>query len=51
MTSLNKKKRKCKNSFWDRGCEKGSWYKMKRIAMYHKKDRVRNKKLCEITDE
>ena len=38
MTSVSKKN-KCKRTFYDRGGEKGHISKIKRIAMYHKKDR------------
>lgn len=38
MTSLNKKK-KCKRTLLDRGGEKGHFFKLKRDAIYHKKDR------------
>ena len=49
MTSLNKK-RKCKHSFFDRGGEKCKCIKFKRVAIFHKKDRVRNKKACQELD-
>ena len=42
MTSFNKKQ-KCKRTLLDRGGEKGSFFKMKRDAMYHKKDRKNGK--------
>lgn len=45
MTSIAKKK-KCTRTILDRGGEKGSIFKLKREAMYHKKDRVSNKKAC-----
>lgn len=45
MTSLNKKK-KCKRTLLDRGGEKGPLFWLKRSAMYHKKNRVANKKMC-----
>lgn len=45
MTSLNKK-RKCKNTYLYRGGEK-LYCKMKRYAIFHKRDRVRNKKACQ----
>lgn len=45
MASENKK-RKCHNTLLDRGGEKGKLFKLKRDAMYHKKDRVANKKAC-----
>lgn len=45
MTSLAKKK-KCKRTLLDRGGEKGRIFKLKRDAIYHKKDRVSNKKAC-----
>lgn len=44
MTSLSKKK-KCKNTLYDRGGEKGKIHYMKRTAIYHKKDRVNNNKV------
>ena len=45
MTSINKKK-KCRHTLLDRGGEKGHLFKLKREAMYHKKDRQANKKMC-----
>lgn len=45
MTSISKKK-KCTRTLLDRGGEKGSIFKLKREAMYHKKDRVNNKRIC-----
>ena len=45
MASENKK-RKCHNTLLDRGGEKGKLFKLKHHAMYHKKDRVANKKAC-----
>jgi len=45
MTSIAKKK-KCTRTLLDRGGEKGHLFKLKRNAMYHKKDRVNNKKAC-----
>ena len=45
MTSLNKKK-KCSHTALDRGGQKGSLFRLKRHAMYHKKDRVAGKKLA-----
>ena len=45
MTSVAKKK-KCKRTLLDRGGEKGPIFRLKRDAMYHKKERVYNKKLC-----
>ena len=38
------KKRKCHNTKYDRGGEKGKLHYMKGYAMYHKKDRVAAKK-------
>lgn len=38
------KKRKCKNTRYDRGGEKGKIHRLKRYAMYHKKDRVESNK-------
>ena len=45
MTSIAKKK-KCTRTLLDRGGEKGHIFKLKREAMYHKKDRMSNKKAC-----
>lgn len=45
MTSISKKK-KCTRTLLDRGGEKGSIFKLKRETMYHKKDRVNNKRTC-----
>ena len=39
MTALNKK-RKCRNTLYDRGGEKGKYQKDKGFIMFHKKDRV-----------
>ena len=50
MTSLNKKK-KAHNTLYDRGGEKGKFHKFKRNAMYHKKDRIKNKNLCKKYEE
>jgi hypothetical protein len=36
------KKRKCKNTRYDRGGEKGKIHYLKGYAMYHKKERVAN---------
>ena len=49
MTSINKKN-KCKKTLYDRGGEKGKIHKLKRFAMFHKKDRVANKKECEVEE-
>lgn len=38
------KKRKCHNTLYDRGGEKGKIHRLKRYAMYHKKNRVANNK-------
>ena len=46
MTSIAKKN-KCKRTLLDRGGEKGKLIKMKRDAMYHKKDRIKNKHDCQ----
>ena len=43
MTSSSKK-RKCHNTIYDRGGEKGRIHYLKGYAMYHKKDRVAIKK-------
>ena len=40
------KRRKCRNTLLDRGGEKGKLFRLKRDAMYHKKDRNYNKKMC-----
>ena len=45
MTSIAKKK-KCRRTGLDRGGEKGKIFRLKRDAMYHKKERIANKKLC-----
>ncbi len=45
MTSIAKKK-KCTRTLLDRGGEKGHLFKLKRYAMYHKKDRMSNKRAC-----
>ena len=45
MTSIAKKK-KCTRTLLDRGGVKGPIFKLKRNAMYHKKDRMGNKKAC-----
>lgn len=45
MTSVAKK-RKCRNTLLDRGGEKGKCFRLKRCAMYHKKDRVAMRKTC-----
>lgn len=50
MTSVNKK-RKCRNTRLDRGGEKGKLFRLKRDAMYHKKDRKYNKKICEECED
>lgn len=55
MTSYNKK-RKCHNTLLDRGGEKGKCFKLKRHAMYHKKNSIANKLMlidvdCEEVDE
>jgi hypothetical protein len=50
MASENKK-RKCRNTSLDRGGEKGKLFKLKREAMYHKKDRKHNKKICEESED
>lgn len=51
MTSYNKK-RKCHNTLLDRGGEKGKCFKLKRHAMYHKKNRVANKlRLIDVTNK
>lgn len=38
------KKRKCKNTHYDRGGEKGKIHYLKGYAMYYKKERVANNK-------
>lgn len=50
------KKRKCKNTKYDRGGEKGKLHYLKGFAMYHKKDRVAYNReatadLCEYKEE
>lgn len=50
MASENKK-RKCKNTLLDRGGEKGKLFRLKREAMYHKKDRVALRKTCNSDTE
>ena len=50
MTALNKKK-KCSRTYLDRGGEKGPLFRMKRDAMYHKKDRVAGKKAIQESYE
>lgn len=46
------KKRKCKNTCYDRGGEKGKIHYLKGYAMYHKKERVvNNKAIKEQEDE
>ena len=40
------KKNKCKHTGLDRGGEKGPLFRLKRDAMYHKKDRIANKRSC-----
>ena len=45
MTSMSKK-RKCHNTLYDRGGEKGPLSRLKRCMMYHKKNRAANKKKC-----
>ena len=42
MASQNKKN-KCKRTYLDRGGEKGPVFRMKRFAMYHKKERIAGK--------
>ena len=45
------KKRKCKNTHYDRGGEKGKIHRLKGDAMYHKKDRVANNKVIKEQEE
>ena len=45
MTSASKK-RKCHNTIYDRGGEKGKIHRLKGCAMYHKKDRAAMRKEC-----
>lgn len=45
MTALNKK-RKCRNTLYDRGGEKGHISRAKHLIMFHKKERIANKKQC-----
>ena len=49
MTS-RAKKRKCKNTAYDRGGEKGKIHYLKGYAMYHKKDRVAMRKESRIAE-
>ena len=50
MTSISKKN-KCKRTLYDRGGEKGHINKIKRVAMYHKKDRrTANRQIKEQTE-
>jgi hypothetical protein len=39
------KKRKCRNTLYDRGGEKGKIHYLKGYAMYHKKERVNANKI------
>lgn len=50
-TKPDTKKRKCRNTLLDRGGEKGKCFRLKRCAMYHKKDRVAMRKTCNTCDE
>lgn len=50
MASENKKK-KCCNTLYDRGGEKGKIRFLKRFAMFHKKERIANKKACKNWEE
>ena len=45
------KKRKCKNTLYDRGGEKGKIHYLKGYAMYHKKERVVANKEAEKYDQ
>lgn len=45
------KKRKCKNTAYDRGGEKGKIHYLRRYAMYHKKNRVAANKEAVIDEE
>ena len=45
------KKRKCHNTSYDRGGEKGKIRRLKGYAMFHKKERVKNKKEAKEYDE
>lgn len=45
------KKRKCKNTKYDRGGEKGKLRYLKRYAMYHKKERVAYNQEAKIDQE
>ena len=49
MTS-RAKKRKCHNTIYDRGGEKGKIHYLKGCAMYHKKDRVAMRKESQIAE-
>lgn len=48
MASQNKKN-KARNSFMYDGGEKGKFIKLKRTMIFHKKDRIANKKLCDMS--
>ena len=50
MTSVSKK-RKCHNTLYSNGGEKRSLCKSKGNGMYHKQNRVANKKLCKGNTE
>lgn len=50
MTSVSKK-HKCKNTRYDRGGEKGKLRRLKRYAMYHKKDRRAYNQKADIGDD
>ena len=45
------KKRKCHNTHYDRGVEKGKIRRLKGYAMYHKKERVANNKAIKEQEE
>ena len=45
------KKRKCHNTLYDRGSEKGKIHRLKGYAIYHKKDRVANNKAIKEQEE
>lgn len=50
MTSISKK-RKIKHNFIEKGGEKRALNRCKRFAMYHKQNRVANKKICKTESE
>ena len=45
------KKKKCHNTLYDRGGEKGKIHYAKGYAMYHKKERAMNKKIAKLAEK